>query len=75
MQLSPQTFDIIGRSEIGRKFDGSSRSPSLSLMQGITSANFQNSAKIPERKEQLIKFVSSGNVTGRLAFRIRAVTL
>ena len=76
MQLSHRpSIYMIGRREIGREFDRSSRSPSLSLMQGTTSANFHDSAKIPERKEQSIKSVSSGSVTGRLAFRIRADTL
>lgn len=68
-------LDFIGRGEIGREFDGSSRSPSLSLMQGTTSANFHDFAKIIEQKGQVIKFVITGRVTGRSSLRIQAVTL
>ena len=67
------TFDKIGSSDIGLVFAGSSLSPDLGI--GTTYAFFQECGKLCKEKELLIRLVTMGTITGRLSFRILALTL
>lgn len=63
----------MGKRDIGRVLEGSSRSPDLRM--GITSPNFQTCAKVCEENEVLTRFVISASVIGKLSFNSLAVTL
>ena len=66
---------MMGKSDMGRVLEGSSESESPDLRMGMTSADFQACAKVLEENELLIKLVIIGRDTGKLSFRILAVTL
>ena len=66
---------MMGNSDMGRVLEGSSGSESPDLRMGMTSADFQTCAKVFVENELLIKLVIIGRVTGKLSFRILAVTL
>ena len=63
----------MGKRDIGRVLEGSSKSPDLRI--GITSADFHTSAKVFDENDLLIRFVITEMVTGRLSFRTLAVIL